>query len=120
RASCEPAATARTRAASVPEPGSAPVNGYAEWPSAGFRPPVGPGPTGSPGPGGMTGGREQRPLGQMRFEAGHATGPDDRVVRGPGHELEAVALREFHPTGVEAETDAAGLDHDHLVVAVVV
>ena len=68
----------------------------------------------------MTGGREQRPLGQMRFEAGHATGPDDRVMRGPGHELETVALREFHRTSVESESDAAGLDDDHLVVAVVV
>ncbi len=68
----------------------------------------------------MTGGRVQRPLWQVGFETGHAIGSDDRVVRGPGKQLEAIALTELDRPRVDAEADAAGLDDDHLVVSVVV
>lgn len=58
----------------------------------------------------------------MRLEARHATGTDDRVVTGPGRELEPIAGDEIDrlTTVRQPEPDRAPIDDDDLVVRVVV
>jgi alanine dehydrogenase len=68
----------------------------------------------------MTRGRCERPVLEMRFEAGHAVGTDQRVVGRPGQELESIAGGEVDRAAVETEPDAPGGHHDDLVVTVVV
>ena len=68
----------------------------------------------------MACGRGERPVREMGFQTRDAVRSDDCVVRGAGHELEAVALGEVDGSGGEPEPDAASGDDDDLVVAVVV
>jgi len=64
----------------------------------------------------------QRARREMRFQAGHATWADERVVPGAGGQLEPVALSELDGGAVvrQPELDRPVPDGDHLVVAVLV
>src|ERR1700690_328621 len=78
-----------------------------------------------PRPGRQASGGTQRAGGQMRLKAGHARYADDRIVVGPGGQLQAIAGLQGKPsTGPgqaapgQAERDRAARHHDHLVVRV--
>lgn len=81
-----------------------------------------PGKSPLPGSCGTGHARSQSSCRQMRLEAGNARRSDDGVMAGPGRKVESIANRQLNGLagGRKAEPDRTPLDHDDLVVGVVV